>query len=249
MAKQLRNYIYIDEDHLQKLAEQMADELPNEASTDELKVSLGVLGQKIERSRKSIVPVANSHQKIQALTRVLWSGRQLTTKRPPRMVAPGTRDHIPFVLESTVARKVILPHASKAVPGMRELAVWIGDPDPSDFSDEQWDYAGTFLYLVQSHWDLGAYQTVHSGCSALQAVVNRATCRTGLSADPKELLGRGNNLHPVDKLVSLGGIPGQPRKIVTLYRCRYMTNEQVYAVGGSDRRVNDLLAYPIFIAE
>jgi hypothetical protein len=92
-----------------------------------------------------------------------------------------------------------------------------------------------------------------SGRSALQALVNlfegRELLNCGESnSEVAEPFGRSSYLHPLNKLKKYDVILGDEREITTLYRCRYMTNEQCYEFEGEKRRVNDLLAYPIFIA-
>lgn len=69
------------------------------------------------------------------------------------------------------------------------------------------------------------------------------------SGETFEPLGRGNFDHPIDKLISRGALVGDEREILTLYMPRYMSDEQCYRFDGNERRVNDLLAYPIFIAQ
>jgi hypothetical protein len=61
--------------------------------------------------------------------------------------------------------------------------------------------------------------------------------------------GRFDPLHPIEKLKKVGGVPSLSREIETIYKIAYMTNEQAYTVEGKVRRVNDILAYPLFIAQ
>jgi len=55
--------------------------------------------------------------------------------------------------------------------------------------------------------------------------------------------------HPIEKLIAAGGKPGRPRNIETVYKTAYMTNEQGYSNNGEIVRVNDILAYPLYISE
>jgi hypothetical protein len=130
-----------------------------------------------------------------------------------------------------------------------QIAVWISDPDPAAYSNKPYDWKGTFLYLMECHWDYQGFQTVFSGVSALQALVNQITGKNFLDYINEEFepYGRGRDLHPIDKLKDCGGIVSEPRRIKSLYRKRYLTDEQVYQYEGERRRVNDLLAYPLYI--
>lgn len=172
----------------------------------------------------------------------------------PQYTVTGEKSHdVPtFILEQTTARKIILPsdYLEKMV-GLRDLAVWIADPQPVASSEmkHDWDFCGTFLYLVEVYFDDEGFNTVYSGCSALQMIYNAATGEPLLKRCFDEPLGRNSSEHPVGKLEALGAMVGDDRKIECLYRTRYMTDEQCYLFDGEERRVNDLLGYPIYIAE
>jgi hypothetical protein len=152
-----------------------------------------------------------------------------------------------------LARKAIVPSSYLSeMSGIKSLAVWVSDPDPTIYSNEEWVWRGTFLYLTELWLDDAGYGTVWSGCSALQAVENgvegkELTDRKASFA--MEPLGRGSHDHPVAKLESLGARIGDLRRITALYKKRYFTDEQCYIWGGKQRRVNDLLGYPIFISD
>jgi hypothetical protein len=102
--------------------------------------------------------------------------------------------------------------------------------------------------------DESANFDMYSGWSALQALTNLWNGKDMLAkgetnGETFEPLGRGSLDHPIDKLRSRGAIVGDEREIPTLYMPRYMSDEQCYTFEGNVRRVNDLLAYPIFIAQ
>jgi hypothetical protein len=58
---------------------------------------------------------------------------------------------------------------------------------------------------------------------------------------------RGSFAHPIEKLTSIGGIVIDKRIIETLYKPRYMSDEQCFIDSDTAYRVHDLLAYPLFI--
>jgi hypothetical protein len=97
-------------------------------------------------------------------------------------------------------------------------------------------------------WDAAGYRTTYSVCSALQAILNIVNGNEILDRNWDEPLGRNNSRHPLEKLRKAGGVVGVPQEIETLYRMRYMTNEQCFTFKGHERRVHDLLGYPISIA-
>lgn len=157
-----------------------------------------------------------------------------------------------LVLEPFRAKKVIIPTGEKfPFPDIPFVIVWISDPDPGLYSDDEFIWKGTFLYLIQAVYDNNKYSFVMSGVSALQALANLVTGENffEISKGQGEPLGRWNYQHPVEKLAELGGIISEERSLISLYKKRYMTDEQCYEYKGQKRRVNDLLAYPLWIKE
>jgi hypothetical protein len=243
------DYIYIDKQRIQTLIDQVI--LPKRATSRKSKKwSLSTTGPKIELAQDDDAIDPSDHTKIQLFIEILRARERLMETRPQEM--PLKRG---FVLERTRARKIVLPNSDvQAATNLRGLAVWIADPDPAQFSSERYIWRGTFLYLTQLWLDEKADFQMYSGRSALLALINLWNGR-GLLANGEangeafEPLGRGNFDHPIEKLRSRGALVGDEREILTLYMPRYMSDEQCYRFDGNERRVNDLLAYPIFIAQ
>ena len=157
-----------------------------------------------------------------------------------------------LIFETVEATKVVFPEKllKATVPAVRELAVWVADPDNRILdrrSDDRYDFSGTFLYLVTPIYSEGIGETIYSGCSALQAISNLITGRPLLDTDWDEPLGRRSFLHPTDKLRTIGGIIVDRRQVEVLYQCRYMSDEQCFNDGKRAHRGHDLLAYPLMI--
>lgn len=132
--------------------------------------------------------------------------------------------------------------------GLEHLIVWVAEPDYNMLSKEPWTYSGTFLFLIETLYDKGEFRFNLSGCSALQAISNIVTGQPFYSKNQNEPLGRYNSQHPLEKLKSIGAIYIHKQEINTIYRRRYMTNEQCFDFGGYKYRCNDLLGYPLFIS-
>ena len=259
----LRNYIYIDNPRLDMFVEQIAASRPKDKKVKKT-VGLSLTGPKVEASEESTERSLTTHEKIELLTKYLRENLLLDTSRPK---GGENRGELRFILETMDARKIIVPEAHlKSLPGVKHFAVWISDPDPQDYNPvirnnvdvnsrfrEPSDYhvRGTFVYLTEAWLDNDAYGRVYSGCSALQAIANALDGRPliGYGGAGGELLGCGSFDHPIVKLEGLGAVRGDVRRITSLYYKRYMINEQCYVVDGQERCVNDLLGYPIFIAE
>lgn len=202
------------------------------------------------------VPIRSNRSRskhIRDLVAVLKKQDILSYKRPLSMVEPD-RKH-PYVFEKTQATKVSLPFhyikSTDSITGLIGLSVWISDPPIQDLEkndENEGNYNGTFLFLVESHWDGGLYNRVLSGVSALRAILHLA--KPAIPERSFEPFGRDDAyLHPLEKLRSLQSIVGDKREIITLYKKRYITDEQNYTLMGTQRRGSDLCGYPVFIAE
>jgi hypothetical protein len=249
----LRNYIYIDEHRLDSFAEQIRT-MKRETVKRGKKVNLSITGLGVELSEEDVWRELSSHEKIENLLRVLTEANLMDTARPQQRM-PEEEIGIPkgrqFVLETMLARKVIIPEPHLAnTPGIKHLAVWISDPDPTIFSQgaHEWENKGTFVYLTEVWLDDKAGY-IYSGCSALQAIANAAQGKAMHLPNHREPLGRKSSDHPVEKLRSIGAIVGDQRTIRSLYLKRCISNEQCYTWNGERRRVNDLLGYPVFIED
>ncbi|MER8155857.1 hypothetical protein [Streptomyces sp. NPDC094472] len=121
--------------------------------------------------------------------------------------------------------------------------------------EHEWDFIGSFVFLVEELEDADFPTSVVSGVSALRALVDvvaghdpRAGGRlVDLTSRETEDLGRDSPDHPIEKLKRAGGIPGTPRMVDVIYKIAYMTDEQAATLKGQEVRVNDILAYPLVI--
>jgi hypothetical protein len=249
--KRLVDYLFVDDALLRRYTEQIRDRFAQDEDRS-WSMSASLTGPKLESARKTQRRELNSYERADLLQVYLQVTDDLATKRPDSIDQYQAPSSARFVLETIEATKVIIPAPHlEAVKGLSSFAVWIADPDPAVYSQEPWVWLGTFLYLTEMHWDTLGFQTVFSGCSALRTIVNAAGGQDLLALDDAETFepfGRGSYEHPIQKLQRIGATVSDRRKITTLYRKRYMTNEQCYTVGEQERRVNDLLAYPVFIA-
>lgn len=241
----LLDYIYIDENRLNRLFQQ----LPINAMLGgrfSWKIALSLTGAQLETSREPTSDLSN-HEKIKRLINHLEKSDYLGKTRPKNY-----SDKKPFVLETMEARKLVVSSSYvEKLSGIKEFAVWISDPFEEDLSNEAFNWNGCFTYLTQLHMDDEEQTYMWSGCSALQALSNLALgvnlpFQQGANEEP---LGRGSAEHPISKLEKLGWRVTDKRRITSLYRIRYMTNEQFYEVNSERHRVHDLLGYPIFIAD
>jgi hypothetical protein len=247
-SKKFKDFIFVDLCMIDKFVEQTGDVFA-EVDKKSWKLSASITGPAVEVSKtKEHIPL-KTHEKIDLIERLLRSQGDLYEARPDTI--PAMDNARPrFVVETALATKVVLPLTGTAsVKGLSSVSVWVSDPDPALYINEPYDWRGTFLYLCEIHWDSATAVSFLSGVSALQVVVNfsRGVSFFDIIADEFEPFGRARDLHPVDKLKEIGGVVMDKRRIRSLYRIRYFTNEQSYKFEGQKRRVNDLLGYPLYI--
>jgi hypothetical protein len=216
-----------------------------------------VVEQKIARTRDG--RSATDPETLDRIVRKLRKSGQLRVDRPQRPENFWREDHDGwYVQEHLTATPVTLPKTEKTTTvRAREvpLRIWVCPPllplaprrDPSDAT-------GSFVFLVQ---ELGNFQwqggSQISGISSLRLAVEVA----GTQATWEEI----RALPPVDdrfservvedpiaKLRGIGGEVGVPRRIRTVYKIAYMNDEQGWHFDREFLRVNDILAYPLYIA-
>lgn len=189
---------------------------------------------------------ASYNQKTNWLITQFENKGLLTKRRPTEMLRHDSQTIL--VRERCMARcftisKSFLPPDMQ----MAALRVWMSEPDPADFTDEEWKWRGSYLFLTEIHLDNDSYHHIYSGCSALRMIANALSSKEPTHRAGKEILGRFDERSVMEKLTSLGGIPSEQRIIDALYFVRYMTDEQWHHDVGSSRRVHDILGYPLSI--
>jgi hypothetical protein len=138
--------------------------------------------------------------------------------------------------------------------------VWVAEPTPPVAPREtEWDFASSYLFLVEDISDISTGPMMFSGISALRFVVIAAMSMGDDTHTLGELFldarreedkfGRWFHDDPVEKLVGIGGVPSRPREIESVYKIAYMSDEQSYTTETGQERVCDIFAYPLYIAE
>ena len=174
----LLEYKYLDTDAIDSYIEQLSSvEVEGRSRTTKFAASLA--GPSVEYSASSRYRPKSNSEKIKELIEHLSQKKLLERTRPKLMREFEQQEMPPFFLETVTARKIILPAALLADSGIKQLAVWVSDPDPRLLISERsgWDFPGSFLYLTELHLDGGRFHTVYSGCSALQAIANATQSR------------------------------------------------------------------------
>jgi len=259
---ELKTYRVINEDLVRQLALQLGLAIEAETTTEsEFKGGIANFGAARRRSQKINARKLNDPRLLEEIVEGLRKHGQLKTARPERM--RDLPERATFVREVGVeGTPVYLPVKEQAEvpPGIAGLTVWVFEPLGSHigFIDSEpdgswaWDWLGTYLFLVEEH--LGDSESIRcwSGISALRLLVD------GIAGhDPKfpklpaigDRYGRDDPAHPIDKLRRVGGVPLRQRRVEIVYRIAEMTNEQATTIDGKEVRLNDILAYPLYIAD
>lgn len=154
----------------------------------------------------------------------------------------GSNKH--FFLEKNIkARKFFVPVEIKEAKDIDHLIVWVCEPDEIT-PYKNFEEKGSYLFLIESFWEDDNYHAMISGCSAFQWVVKNAFEK------PDNIwckFNRSDYRDPIKCLVDLGAIDQGEKIISTLYRRRYMSNEQMYKLKGIQYRGFDVVGYPVAI--
>lgn len=229
------------------------------AAETELGVSK-VVSARFKRTR-SVPPLSDDDPRLMPLiTEALRDSGQLRIDRPLTAGQFWSNDEGAwFVWEDTVLTPVTLPlkrALPKGVKAPAALNVWVGDPPPRPAEGHnEWDFSTSYLFLVEElgefTWPGGWFV---SGISSLRLVAEflfssalddmESLHRASASEDA---FGRWNPVHPIEKLKRAGGIAGAPRRVETVYKIAYATDEQSDSLQGRPRRVSDVLGYPLYI--
>jgi hypothetical protein len=266
-------YIFVDEKRLRSYLEQIQgpqsyDKIP---SWD---INLSLTGLAVSGKQVSSPRPYTHNEMIDTLFSHLKQNDLLDYVRPKKPFNDCETGKI-FGLEDMMARKAIFPIIdNKNLPGLRQLAVWVSEPSHDELNGSGYG-EGTFLYLIEAYWESDEpYHSTISGCSALGWILNNLEAHSiipktstsygelrakqlkerGLSPylKPYKFEGKAefeNKDHPIKILEKLGAFIQPGRKIRSLYRKRYITDEMYFKNWRRRHRSNDLVAYPIFIAE
>ncbi|WEK37182.1 MAG: hypothetical protein P0Y53_06690 [Candidatus Pseudobacter hemicellulosilyticus] len=245
----LRNPPYLNKNEIDFYFDQInrnSEKITKSKKTIEFSLSGPKYSQTFEADKKN----SSTLKKLDILKEYLTQNNQIESGR---LISWPWERTVQFFHEKVTATKLFFPKSNLAeIHGLHHLVVWVSEPEYSVLSErsEKWDVSGSFLYLIETLYDTGIYKGGFlSGCSALQALANIVTNSTPIikSMSP-EFFGRHNNQHPIEKLESIGAVNIGERDIETIYRLRYMTDEQCFTHNdGILYRCHDILGYPLFI--
>jgi hypothetical protein len=244
--KALYEYVFIDRPRLQSYTEQLGpsttqDKLPS------WKVGLTITGPSVGGSQSTVQRPMSDHEMIVKFTEYLNRTKQIKEGRPKHHHDIG---HGPFWIQRMEAQKAIFPVSkSEEIGGLRELAIWVSEPLNEEL-DGSWYSEGTFLYLIESYWkDDNPVRTTMSGYSALAELSKEISVACNNNTIEHTNIDRiYRNEHPLETLQALGASIQHPRTIESLYRLRYLTDEQMFVDSNGEHRSNDAFGYPIYIA-
>lgn len=230
-------YLFVDRQRLVSYMEQIVGPQRQE-KLPSWDVNFSIGGPKVTGTSSSHVRPHTDHEMIKELVSHLSSHGEL----------PGTT----FALGKMKARKAILhPGDNSAVPHLKQISVWVSEPDPEVIRDATWAHPqGEFIYLVESYWenDTPYHHFGISGCSALRMLLWQVYDWETVAAEVG-VESKFGSLHPVDALKRFGASVMPSRSVFSLYRRRYMSGDQFFADDNGQHRSLDLLAYPLFVAE
>jgi hypothetical protein len=261
----LKTYRVVNEGLVRQLALQLGLAVNVETATEsEVRGGIANFGGARRKSQKTSSRSLNDPRLLDEIVRGLCKHEQMETHRPERR--RDLPDRTTFTHEVNVeGTPVYLPvkAESELPPGIAGLTVWVFEPlgqklgfiDSESDGSWAWDWIGTYLFLVEEHV-ADPERTYHcSGISALRLLVDVVaghdpTLRANSPGSrARDQYGRDDPSHPIDKLRRVGGLPLRPRRVEVVYRIAVMTDEQATTINGKEIRLNDILAYPLYIAD
>jgi hypothetical protein len=263
IVQDLKRYIVINTGLVESLARQLSLPVDKERTSEgQFGFSVKVGGWIKRTTVQAPLPPDDPRLLPPIIDKLRKSGK-LRTFRPNSMTELGWAEPPDwYVHETAIATPVIIPVqrslnlSSAYMP--ETLTVWVADPvEPTRKLRDKWEILGSFVFIVQEVADLTSPRTAVSGLSALKMIVDVVAKGEELEeADLEELVNKpdkyasiSNGDHPVERLQRIGAIPGRPRRIEAIYKVGYMSNDQFIGSRRRPRRLNDILAYPLFIAE
>jgi hypothetical protein len=256
----LKNYVVINRMFVESFARQLGLPIDQEQTTEgNFGVGIKVGSAGFTRSRKQSPLSYDDPRLLPPIVDSLRESGQLRVFRPDRTGDFESADPSEwYVYEHNVYATPVLIPVKEALGGADYvpdyIKVWVLDPTkPSREPIDKWDWLGAYVFIVQELLDLKIPDAGWSGVSALRlliegiAVKERVTVRELARSD--DVFGRWHEGHPLEKLKKIGGTIGRSRRIETIYKIAYMSDEQSINVDGVNKRINDILAYPLYIAE
>jgi hypothetical protein len=253
---ELKNYIYINRAFTEPFARQLNQPIDVEI-TDEGDISArisGVGGGKKRSSKAAPMPPYDPRLVTKVVEGLRKSG-QLHTFRPTMLEFLRSRRRGWYVFESDLnATPVYLPldKLPNNVPAPESLTVWVSDP--ARYCDSPEDKPDSFLIMAEEPYiTRNAEASYISGWSALQVLgtlmPSKSGSLRGVADSRKDPTYGYNPDHPIDQLKQAGGTVLRERWIETLYKIVHVTEGKYLRLNGKRVWAEDVLAYPIYIAE
>lgn len=219
----------------------------------ELKADLRVASFARGTTRRSTA--VDSPEVLDRIVGALRESGQLRVFRPERTFDFRAGPAAGWYLKETMTATPVLvpvPDDLVAFGAPEKLKVWVSDPlDTHEEARFAGDVVGAFVFLVEELAEAPVLKHHISGISAMRLLVEgilEDRDITMIDRD-RDTWGRDSHEHPIEKLQRADGLPLRERTIETVYRVAYMTNEQTWVHNGVETRVNDILGYPLYIAE
>jgi hypothetical protein len=254
------NYRYIDTSAIVSLAQYLR--IPfDQSTTTEGGVAAGTPFFRGEGKRsRTVGPMgANDPRLLSAVVEGLRDRGYLHAFRPTAIEFLRSDTIGWYVHESNIQSTPVYiplkgPSDTETIPGLDALNLWVSDP-LTYFADEN-DRPDSYLVMAQElNFELHDPPRYISGWSALRYLADRLPNNGPLfwlefQTSENEQANPENLEHPIDRLKKLpGSIVQDRRRIETLYRIRHVTEGRTIMREGKRVPVEEVLAYPLYIAE
>lgn len=234
----LLNFEYVDEDNLDSYYQQLKSIAAKAGKGTKFSFSISLLFMKTS-VEKALSDEDSAVGKIRyVLTRLRDSGSLIEGFPKPEY---ETAKH--FYFSSGTATKYVIPKERLSKAGYpSEAAIWL---IKGGEADER--LSGSVVYLLQGS-DAGKQM---EGLSSLYSATHFLLDEIGLlrtADDPRNVEAYADVRSPDIMLEDIGGRRQSRREVVCCYRCRSLSDNMYFNVGGELKRFGEAVAYPLFIA-
>jgi hypothetical protein len=269
----LKHYIVINRPLVESLARQMSLPVDQEQTVESQLGLAGKLAAGIRTSRKRSPLPPDDPRLLDPIVEKLRDSGQLRIYRPAQPSDFWNERNEWYVYEEAIATPVLIP-VNKVLPEIQHppqaLTVWvIGPVEPSTRPRRDASNQDPFVFIIQGFSPpLAEHRDFWSTASPISTfwmvckiIENKGNARPGQKAW-NMLAGwqaqfhhaeTRHQQHPVKKLELFGGTAGRPRKIETIYKVAFMATYEVnwlWRTGDRSKELlDDILAYPLYIAE
>jgi hypothetical protein len=257
---ELKNYVVINTPLVESLARQLNLPIDQERTSESQFGLVGKVGIGFKRSVKHAPLSSDDPRLLAPIVAALRESGQLRVSRPDNTNEFWRDSSNWYVHETAIALPILLPFdkvKQDADHFPEAVTVWVIGIDDIEYNaGVTGNWAGPHVFIVQEMTSFPQAATYISGISALR-IIKEVVIDSSVT-DFEEWQNQYNLGGPdfgyqayrnaINEFRRMGGVVRRPRQIETIYKIAYMSHQEGRGRGGI-KRIGDIFAYPLFIAE